>query len=283
MRLPSFIQLDARHLAKVVDFSTTSSVAGRIATLKLPTPVLKQMIEAYVKLFHVDMSEAARSVEEYHSFGDFFARELKPGARPVDPRENVLVSPADGLLHNCGDVCAGTIEQIKGKDYPVALLLEDAKLAAQFERGSFATIYLSPANYHRVHSPLSGSVMSARYMPGALYSVQPFVTAMLDNLFLANERIAIHMETPLGRVCVVMVAATIVGRVVLTFSSLETNGPTRLQKVDTLTRPFNVTKGGELGAFHIGSTVVMLMEQPFDSLVQPGNPVRMGQALFSAR
>lgn len=283
MKLPSFVQMDARHLAKLVDFSTTSSMAGRFATLNLPAPVLKQLIDAYVSVFNVDMNEAARGSEEYHSFGDFFARELKPGARPVDPREQILVSPADGLLHNCGDIRNGTIEQVKGKDYPISLLLEDSDLAATYANGSYATVYLSPANYHRVHSPLAGSVTSARYVPGALYSVQPFVTAILDNLFLANERIAIHMDTTLGKVCVVMVAATIVGRVGLTFSSLETNGPTRLQKVDTLSRPFNVTKGGELGAFHIGSTVVMLMERPFDALVQPGTPVRMGQALFSAR
>lgn len=280
MKFPQVVSLDARRLARVVDFSTTSSIAGHIADLKAPSPVLKAMIETYIKLFGVDMSEAARSIDQYTSFGDFFARELKPGARPIDPRTNVLASPADGLLHNCGAVLNGSVEQVKGRTYRLADLLDDPTEATRFEKGSFATIYLSPANYHRVHTPLAGTVLSARYVPGALYSVQPFVTGVLDNLFVANERIAIHMDTAHGRICVVMVAATIVGRVGLTFSSLETNGPARLQKVDTLTRPLAIAKGAELGAFHIGSTVVLLTERPFEVLAPTQTPVRVGQALF---
>lgn len=280
MKLPPKVSLDARRLARLIDFSTTSNLAGRVADFNAPSPMLKAMIEAYIRVFNVDMSEAARGIDQYTSFGDFFARELKPGARPIDERSDVLASPADGLLHNCGQVLNGTVEQVKGRTYRLGDLLDDPAEATRFEKGGFATIYLSPANYHRVHTPLAGTVLSARYVPGALYSVQPLVTGLLDNLFVANERIAIHMETAHGRVCVVMVAATIVGKVGLTFSSLQTNGPARLQKVDTLTKPLAMEKGAELGAFHIGSTVVLLTERPFEMLAPVQTPVRVGQGLF---
>ncbi len=283
MVLSNKVSLDARKLSKLLDFSTTSSIAGRMACTDFPSSLLKPAIQAYIKAFGVDMQDAARGVEEYRSFGDFFARELKPGARPVDPRENVLVSPADGLFHNWGNVEQGFIEQVKGQTYSIAELLDDPVEARKYTKGSFATIYLSPADYHRVHSPMPGSVVSARYSPGALYSVQPFVTKLLKNLFVANERISIHLETPHGRVCVVMVAATIVGRVSLAFSSLETNGKTRLPKADLFSRPIPLSKGAELGIFHIGSTVVLLTERRFAPTADQGSKVRMGQQLMELR
>lgn len=278
-RLPFL--LDARQMRRIVSFNRTSRLAGKAADASLPAPLLRAIISAYAKAFRVNLDESRRSIEEFSSMGDFFTRELKPGLRPVAAGENLLTSPADGTIHNFGPVRNGCIPQVKGQDYSLANLLRDENMARQFEGGTYSTIYLSPKDYHRVHSPMAGEIISCRYIPGALYSVSPFVVNNLANVFTTNERIPIYLETPSGLMAVVMVGATIVGRVVLSFCDLTTNRANAPEEGRTLDPPLAVEKGDELGAFQLGSTVVLLMQgawEPYQLAEQM--PIRMGTPIF---
>ncbi len=279
-RLPFL--LDAQQMRKIVSFNTTSRLAGKVADARLPAPILKAAIRAYAKAFGVNLDEAARAIDEYHSLGDFFTRELLPGARNVAKDDRLLTSPADGHIHNFGTIRAGCIPQVKGQDYSVRNLLADDQLAKRFVDGSYATIYLSPRDYHRVHSPVTGEITGARHIPGALYSVSPVVVTNLANVFTTNERIPITIETPQGLVAVVMVAATIVGRITLNFCDLQTNRHGAQEELVTFNPGLPIRKGEELGAFQLGSTVVLLLEgtwEPYQLAEQM--PVAMGAPIFS--
>ncbi len=273
--------LDARKTRRVLSFNRPSALAGRLADLPLPKPLLNAAIRAYAKAFAVNLDEARRPIGEYRSMGDFFTRELRDGVRTVHPGSDLLTSPADGHLHNYGPVTDGCIPQVKGHDYSVAELLHDDAMAARFDQGTFATIYLSPRDYHRVHSPLAGQVTQASYIPGALYSVSPFMVNNLAHIFTTNERIPVYLETDHGLVAVVLVGATIVGRITLTFSHLTTNNPRNPEETAHFEPPVPIRKGDELGAFCLGSTVVLLMEKEWKpQMLAEGMPVRMGAPLF---
>jgi phosphatidylserine decarboxylase len=278
-RLPFL--LDARKMRRIISFNTTSRLAGMAADAHLPAPLLKAVIAAYAKAFRVNLDEAQRALEEYATMGDFFTRELKPGLRPIAGGEGLLTSPADGTVHNFGPVHNGCIPQVKGQDYSLVNLLQDEEMARQFEGGTYSTIYLSPKDYHRVHSPLAGKIVSCRYIPGALYSVSPIVVNNLANVFTTNERIPIYLKTPHGMVAVVMVGATIVGRVKLSFCDLTTNRANAPEESRTFDPPLRIEKGGELGAFQLGSTVVLLMQghwEPYQ--LAEKMPIKMGMPVF---
>ncbi len=172
--------------------------------------------------------------------------------------------------------------QIKGQEYRISDLLGNAGLAAQLEGGQFVTVYLSPSDYHRVHTPAAGEITAAWSIPGALYSVNPVFVSVFKNLFVTNERLVVSMDTPRGLVVVVMVAAAVVGKAVLSFSDLATN-----QGRKTVSRRFEpcvfMEKGEELGVFRLGSTVVVLTEKGWSAnLALPGKKVRMGQPIMEA-
>lgn len=274
--------VDARRAARIMTFNKPSALAGRLAEVRLPRPMLGALISAYSSWFGVDLSEARQEKSEFGTFGDFFARKLKDGERPVNESPSILTSPCDGTLHNFGRVDAnGCIPQIKGHHYSVAELLQDDVRGADFRDGTYATIYLSPSNYHRVHAPVAGEISYCRHISGALYSVSSFFVSHMKNLFVTNERIPIYLDSGLGKVCVVMVGATIVGRIKLTFCDLETNrdgtGPEAV-----FSPPFTVEKGADLGAFHLGSTVVLLMERKWKAhMLAEGMPLKMGAPLFA--
>jgi phosphatidylserine decarboxylase len=265
-----------------VTFNRASALLGRLADASLPQPMLRAAIAAYSAWFRLDLSEVQRAPGQFRSFGDFFARELKPGMRPVDATQGTLVSPADGTLGTFGPVADGLITQVKGHDYRLADLIGDEDDARTLERGTFVTIYLSPRDYHRVHSPEKGRIAACRHLPGALYSVRPLFVRGLANLFTTNERMAIRLETAHGLLYVVMVAATVVGRVVLTFVDLETNSGDRRERARRFDRPIPIERGQELGAFQLGSTVVVIAGKGYrPHALAEGLPMRMGQPLLS--
>jgi phosphatidylserine decarboxylase len=238
-------------------------------------------IRIFVKLFGVNLAEAERKdPADYDCFNDFFTRALEPGARPI--AEDVrLVCPADGAVSQLGDIEGETIFQAKGIDYSAAELLAGEERARAFDNGRFITVYLSPKDYHRVHSPIAGRVVEEVRVPGQLFSVSANTTRAVPRLFARNERLVTMLETEHGPVAVVMVAAMLVSGIETVWGGPEDRRP----GPDIRTRPIEgvtLEQGGELGRFHWGSTVIILTPKDFPAWrpeLQPESKVRMGQAL----
>lgn len=236
--------------------------------------------------FKVDISEAASAeLADYPSFNAFFTRELREGIRPVAKGDSIVISPVDGAISQLGPVSDGRIVQAKGRDYSLLELLGgDEQLAAQFEGGQFATIYLSPRDYHRIHMPLSGTLKTMRYVPGKLFSVNPRTARTVPRLFARNERVITVFDTEFGPVVQVLVGAIFVG-------SMETvwEGKITPPYGDTVREwdysgqdPIHMKKGDEMGRFNMGSTVVMLLPpgmQAFNDRWHAGDAIRLGQAM----
>jgi phosphatidylserine decarboxylase len=265
-----------------VSWPRLSRMAGRLSDLRLPAAVLAPAIRAYARAFGADLSEAALPPEAYPSFDAFFTRRLREGARPIAGGEGVVVSPSDSRLSVIGAVPPdGRLEQVKGSDYSIAALLGSAEDASPFHRGSHATLYLSPAMYHRVHSPVDGRVVGWRYVPGRLFPVNGAGVRSVPGLFTRNERVAVFLDTPAhGPVAVVLVGAANVGRMSLAFADLVTiQGRPGGRTV--LAEPVALRRGDEIGAFHLGSTVVLLLADPgLCPAAAAGEIVRVGQALW---
>ena len=252
-----------------------SRLTGRLA--QATTPWLKhQLIRAFASYYDVDLAAAARArLDDYRSFNDFFTRELKPGARPLPEEDAAIVCPVDGTVSQTGRIADGQLLQAKGWRYTLAALAH--QLADGFDGGSFATFYLAPRDYHRVHCPSSGVLTAAKAIPGTLFSVNSFTEAEVEGLFCRNERLACLLQTPQGALLIVLVGALIV-------ASIETPWPgphSPYRASELLTPNASLARGDELGRFLLGSTVILCVPPgrcSFASL-QPGQTVRMGQAL----
>jgi len=247
------------------------------------------VLGAFSRLVGVDVGEAELGLDEYPSLDAFFVRRLRPGLRPMPDDPDVIVSPVDGRLAEHGPIEGEHLLQVKGIRYRVADLLDDASEGARYEGGTFITIYLSPRDYHRIHSPSHGRLDWARHVPGRLLPVNPPAVAVVPDLLARNERLMCTLDGPAGRTAVVAVAAVNVGRISSAFDP-SWNGPrggvTNRRRAAPATRrydpPGDVERGDELMAFHLGSTVVMLLERDRARLrreLVPGSPVRLGQPL----
>ena len=272
-----------RALATAVSPPLLSRLAGWLADRSLPAPLLVPVIRAYSRVYGVDLSEAAEPADAYPTFNAFFTRRLRDGARPVDRGENTVVAPCDSRLSGMGAVSEdGRLEQIKGQTYALEALLGSAEDAAVFQGGLCATLYLSPGMYHRVHSPVDGRVLGWRYRPGRLFPVNAPAVRSVPGLFARNERVAIFLDGGgVGPIALVLVGAANVGRITLGFTDLVTNTgalPGRGEPPE----PLNVGRGDDIGAFNLGSTVVLLAADPALAPVgpPPGALVRMGEALW---
>ncbi|HUG53814.1 MAG TPA: archaetidylserine decarboxylase [Vicinamibacteria bacterium] len=260
-----------------------SRLAGRLADARLPGPLLRAAMRAYIRAYRVDMSEVAEPLSAHSTFNAFFTRRLRPGARPVSTEPGVAVAPCDSRVVSIGSVPEdGRIEQVKGRTYTLAALLGSEEDARAFARGVHATLYLSPSMYHRVHSPVDGLIRAWRYLPGRLFPVNTLAIRHVEGLFTLNERVSILIDAPeVGPVAVVMVGAANVGRMSLSFAPLLTNTGARAGefRADPVI-PF--ARGAELGAFNLGSTVVLLVADPTlePAGVSAGQLVRMGQPLW---
>jgi phosphatidylserine decarboxylase len=256
---------------------------GRAAEVRLPRPLLRTVIAAYVRFYGVDLAESAEPVSSFRTFDEFFTRCLREGARPLDGATGTVVSPCDARLYGLGRVPEDRrLQQIKGKSYTLDDLLGDARLAAKFERGAHATLYLSPAMYHRVHFPVDGRVVGWRRIRGRLYPVNALAIRHVDRLFAVNQRVVVEVESEeLGPMAVVLVGATNVGRISLTFESMGAPPSIHHDWIEPA-RPITVRRGEELGTFHLGSTVVLLASGPRFASAGPtqGDLVKMGQALW---
>jgi phosphatidylserine decarboxylase len=242
-------------------------------------------IRAFVRAFKVDLSEASDPAPSaYPSFNAFFTRALREGARPPDPRTRALLSPVDGTLSQLGRIESGRIVQAKGRDYSAQELLGGVPaLARQFDGGAFATLYLSPRDYHRVHMPLGGSLRETMHVPGRLFSVNPTTAAGVKRLFARNERLVCVFDTALGPMAMVLVGAIFVGSIETVWGGRVTPPRgRRIVRTPTGDRGLQLQRGAEMGRFNMGSTVILLLPKnsiDWDPALTPGNTIRCGQAL----
>lgn len=263
----------AAQLIKALPRVPLSNFVGRLCEQPLPSPVSSLVQKVYCSAYAVNMGEAL-DPGPYPTFDAFFTRPLRPGARPV--HDDPLVSPADGKLSAAGPVDAGLQILVKNQKYDVAELIGDSKDAERYKGGEFAVVYLAPSDYHRVHSPVLGDVNVVRGVPGDLYPVNSIGEAHIEGLFVRNNRVTVAIDTAtMGRVSVVLVGATIVGRISVTMipEPAAPIGETRLAS------PYRVEKGGEIGMFHLGSTAVVLVE-PGVHIARSLGTVRMGESLL---
>ncbi len=266
----------AAQLMKVLPRTRISRVVGNLCERKLPRAVSRLVEGTYCRAFQVDMSEVAEREGPYPSFDGFFTRTLRAGARPIS--EDRLVSPADGLLSATGPIDAGARLFVKGNHYEVGELVGEQREASRYAGGCYAVIYLSPSDYHRVHAPVDGRLMQVRCMPGDCLPVNAIGERYFPRLFVRNHRIALVIETEMmGRVTVVMVGAVIVGRITVTALP----NPVVPPGVHEVEPAVTIERGDEIGIFHLGSTVVVLLEPP-TTISYPEGPVRYGQSLLKA-
>lgn len=254
---------------------------GWMSRLPVPRPLRHALYRTFSWKFGVDLSELDRPLTEFHRFDEFFCRPLPEGARQIAEGHDVVVSPCDGVLSGQGIADGGLCIHAKGQDYTLAGLLQDDEAARRFIGGHFMTLYLAPHNYHRVHCPLDGSVRGYRHVPGARYPVNPLSVRTVPRLFMRNERLVTYLRTPYGEVVLVMVAATGVGNMTVSYEpTMDTvaGGPDRGACFYEHDLP--IKKGEELGMFHLGSTVILLFEPGRAQLeAKTGLAVRLGQRL----
>lgn len=225
----------------------------------------RRWIPKFAKAYRIPVEEAEKKLEEYRSLNEFFTRRLKPGSRPVDDTAGALVSPVDAKITACGTIEDGLMLQVKGQDYTVDELLNGSPRVAQYRHGYYWVLYLSPTDYHRIHSPCEGEVVETEHVPGRVYPVNEFGLTKMRRVLSRNERLVSYVRHEIGEVAVVKVGA-------LNVSSIKYVEP----------RPSKLSRGQELAYFEFGSTIVLLTQ---DGTLSPrrdlkvGDRVRMGERL----
>jgi phosphatidylserine decarboxylase len=247
-------------------------------------PFKNWLIALVVRKFDVDMAEAEQpDALAYDSFNAFFTRALKPGARAADPDPASLLMPADGKISQAGAIVAGDIFQAKGHSFSAAELLGDDAAAALFADGGFATIYLSPRDYHRVHMPWTGTLRETVHVPGRLFTVAPWGVREIPRLFARNERLVCHFDSDFGPLCLVMVGALLVSGVQTVWGGEEIPPyGSRIVRKDYRGKYIRLERFAEMARFNYGSTVIVLWPKGTVALsdgLASEQPVRLGQQL----
>lgn len=270
-------------LTYVLPHRLLSSLARRLAYSTRPW--LKQwLIDSVTRRFGVDLSEAAQpDPAAYPSFNAFFTRALRDGVRAPDPDPSALLMPADGRISQCGAIVDGRIFQAKGRSFTAAELLSSEADAVPFADGVFATVYLSPRDYHRVHMPWTGTLRETVHVPGRLFSVGPDAVASVPRVFARNERLVCHFDTDFGPMASVMVGALLVSGVETVWSGVEIpRYGDRVTRKDWRGRGITLERFAEMARFNYGSTVIVLLPKGvarLDPALVPEAPVRLGQRL----
>ncbi|CAN7372464.1 archaetidylserine decarboxylase [Acidovorax delafieldii] len=259
-----------------------TTLAGKFASARLGG-LTTSVIRWFVGRYNVNMAEAANpDIASYTSFNDFFTRALKPGARPLAQAD--LICPVDGAISQFGPIAKDQVFQAKGHTYSTtALVGGDAAAAARFDNGHFATLYLSPRDYHRIHMPCAGELTRMVHVPGDLFSVNPTTARGVPGLFARNERVVCFFESTQGPFVLVLVGATIVGSMATVWHG-QVNPPRTgtLRQWDYAKGQVSLQQGEEMGRFLLGSTVVMLFPQGplrFNPQWSPTRPIQLGEAM----
>ena len=270
-------------LTWVLPHRLLSSLARALAYSDSPR-TSRWLIDTVTRRFGVDLTEAANpDPRSYPTFNAFFTRALKPGARTPDPDPDALLMPADGRISQCGAIEGGRIFQAKGQSFTAAELLGSEAAAAPYANGLFATVYLSPKDYHRVHMPWTGRLRETVHVPGRLFSVGPDAVAAVPRLFARNERLVCHFDTDFGPMAVVMVGALLVSGVETVWSG-EVIPPYggRVAAHNWSADDVVLERFEEMARFNYGSTVIVLLPPgvaTLDPALRAERPVRLGQRL----
>ena len=270
-------------LQQFVPQQKISKVAGRLAASRHPW-VKRTFIRSFAKAYDVSLDEYERqSLNAYESFNDFFTRELQDNARIIDASINGIVSPADGMISQLGQIHDHKLLQAKGRDYDIGQLLADSADGDYFADGSFATVYLAPSNYHRVHMPFDGMLTKTRYVPGTLFSVNNTTAANVPDLFARNERLVCLFDTAYGKAAVIMVGAMIVAGI----ETVATGKIIRTDDIQEADHDMSFKKGDELGRFYLGSTAIVVLPKAaktdWQDTMKHGATVQMGQLLGNTK
>ena len=273
----------ALELLRLLPRNLLSRGAGRLASLRLPRPLVRAEIALFARAVGADLGEVRDPVDSFASLQDFFVRALREGARPVAPEPDAVVAPCDGAWGESGVVADGRLLQVKGRPYALADLVDSKADSAKLEGGCFATFYLAPRDYHRFHAPCDARVESTRYVPGTLWPVNRIGLDGVEGLFAQNERLAVRMRARPGDalLCVVAVGATLVGKVRVEFDSLVTNRPGAPAEQRVYPGGVALAKGQEWGRFEFGSTLVLVAERGALELdARPlGTRLRLGERI----
>lgn len=271
-----------KFLFQVLPLHVVSRITYFITRLR--GPQVTPMINWFVKKYGVDMDEAEESeIDYYQTFNEFFTRPLKHGIRPIAPGDNTLVSPCDGTISQAGTIHSGAIMQAKGRGYSALELLGgDKAMATEFASGKFATIYLAPHNYHRLHMPMNANMLRMLHVPGRLFSVADWTVQEIPRIFARNERLVCYFQTELGPMVMVLVGAINVSAIETVWSGLLSSPKgKKVSEFDYSHTRKEVIKGQEMGRFNMGSTCILLTSSEVDWLphIKAGARVKMGQLI----
>ena len=263
-----------------------TAIVHRLARIRVRL-IKDFLIRSFVKFYEVNLDEVRKSAPDgFTSFNDFFTRELERGSRPIDSSDLSIVSPADGIISAAGSIKKNAVLQAKGIDYSLEeLLATDLDEAQRYYDGSFATIYLAPFNYHRVHAPLAGELVAARFVPGSPVSVNPTTVSFIRGLFTRNERLICHFRTAAGPMVLIFVGALNVGSITTPWTGeIRPRKGNMVENIDlqSSSQAKTVNKGDLLGWFNMGSTIILLLPPgvcDWRSGLESGEALRMGEAL----
>ncbi len=285
--LPKRVALDAIRWAPK---GLYTRAIGWGARRRLPRPVRRPLYSTFARCVGASLEEVELPLEEYPSLGSFFARRLRAGARPIVAQHDAVLAPCDGVVAAAGSVRSGQLIQAKGHLYDLAELVADQDLAAPLCQGSYVTLYLSPRDYHRVHVPFDAEVLGFSHIPGRLLPVSPTFAEAVPHLLSRNERVVFHLQTKAGPAAVVMVGATGVGNIAITYPGagaqpvesrhFRNDGGVRRQMH---AQAISVEQGQELGVFELGSTVVLLLPAGVGLHVAEHGSVRVGEVIGRLR
>jgi phosphatidylserine decarboxylase len=281
----SFGERVTRTAWRVTPQRALSGLIGWWARRSVPGAVRGAYLRGFARNYGIDVAEAEKPIEAYGGVQEFFTRKLRPDARPVDLSPGTVVSPADGRVVDRGVITGGRLIDAKGTSFSLTDLFADADLAASLDGGAFDVTYLSPKDYHRVHSPVAGKITGWTYVPGKLFPVNAGSVLREPGLFAKNERWVTVIDSEAGRCAVVMVAAVGVGHITASYDpQVATHGkgfPRDEVTHKRFDQPLPIARGGELGIFHLGSTSIVVFERGRVTLepLSSGTPTRMGKAM----
>jgi phosphatidylserine decarboxylase len=254
---------------------------------RIHSPLAVHVIRWFVKRYRVELGDAqSPDPRSYATFNAFFTRALRPGARPLPDDAGAIACPVDGTVSAIGALDDARVLQAKGRDYSLVELLGGERNAAPYRNGRFATLYLSPRDYHRIHMPVDGTLTRMTYVPGRLFSVAPHTVETIPRLFARNERVIAHFDTPSGPMAVVLVGAINVAAIETVWAGLVTPPPGKSARETEYPRQgdgvVRLERGAELGRFNMGSTVILIFPpgaMEWDAKLGTGAPLRMGETI----